>query len=169
MPTPIECFLREEKDGDARRQLGASQEWDWTQGIFRGFVDRDEYLRSVRAQLIRYQALQISIGRFQLPSGSTTNPSSLHSYNSEDRRITQLLRYLQSSLQSRRIKSKILREQQIHDPFHRLVAIASQESILLSQAFLKSPGHVAAFCTQASAQSLRRTFKLPPESNPEKV
>eukprot|EP01054_Gregarina_sp_Poly1_P009709 Gregarina_sp_Poly_1__9708@NODE_616_length_7127_cov_52_867989_g472_i0_p3_GENE_NODE_616_length_7127_cov_52_867989_g472_i0NODE_616_length_7127_cov_52_867989_g472_i0_p3_ORF_typecomplete_len446_score61_43_NODE_616_length_7127_cov_52_867989_g472_i026684005 len=167
MPTPIEWFLREEKDGDGRRQLGASQEWDWRSGSFERFVDRDEYLRAVRVQLYKYLSLRSPNGFVRSRRAQSATPPG-HIETSEDRRRIRLLQCLQAALQSRRVKHKMLREQQDAIPFSHMVKQATEDSLLLETAQSSQPRQ-AAFCTQASAEDFRTMFSLPDEVSPERL
>lgn len=137
MPTPIDWFLRKQKAGDERRQLGASQEWDWRTGNytptsthtyahthrcthivcihmhtlvgrFYGFVDRDEYLCRVRMELCRRENLVDPRDR----SSYTPSEDGIAGKTEAQRRKQNLVN-LQSALQNRKVKIKILKQQQV--------------------------------------------------------
>ncbi|EZG50216.1 hypothetical protein GNI_126110 [Gregarina niphandrodes] len=97
MPTPVDIFLRQDREGDAEVQLGAAQEWDWRDGRFYGFQDRSVYLRRVRSEL--------------LMSGGGRTDRWDEIDRDEDRRRHKLLLSLQAVLQSRRLKMRMLHEQ----------------------------------------------------------
>lgn len=156
MPTPVPWFTKEEKAGDVDLQLGASQDWDWKTGRFHGFVDRDDYMLAVRAELCRRRGNYASA---RLPSSVASSLVTQTSMR-EARRRQELLVYLQGRLQSRRVKCRIVAENVVKEPIHQLDDQSFRDSEMLMNC-ADDQRLQALYSVNAAIVSLTNEFRLP--------